>query len=127
MTPHARAEELLVYPAFAASTDDVRMPVAEGYDEHALVHQLCAEIKGLDVGATWRAKAKVLMDLVEHHVKQEEGEQFTEARRGLDADQALQRGADFVAKQAELSSELGLPAPETLDLPPAEQRKPAKA
>lgn len=127
LTPHARAEERVIYPAFAQSGDDARLPVAEAFEEHALVHQLVAELEELDeVDETWCAKAKVMMDLVEHHVREEEGEQFREARKGLSREDAVDLGAQFEAAKLELAEELGLPAPEELELPSPKRRPPAK-
>lgn len=128
LTPHARAEEELVYPAFAAGSDEAQGPVAEGYEEHALVHQLCAQIKELpEVDHVWCAKAKVLMDLVEHHVREEEGEQFTAARKVVSKEEQAALAAEFLAGKERIAAELGLPAPETLELPPPARSKPAAA
>lgn len=128
LTPHARAEERLVYPAFTEGNEDAEDPVAEGYEEHALVHQLMAQIKELtEVDVGWCAKCKVMMDLVEHHVREEEGEQFKAARKGLDGATAIDLGAQFEAAKMEIAQELGLPAPEELQLPKPKRTAPAKA
>lgn len=128
LTPHARAEERLIYPAFAEASEEAQDPVAEGFEEHALVHLLCAQIKELpDVNREWCAKAKVMMDLVEHHVREEEGEQFTAAREGLSREEALDLAAQFEAAKMEIGQELGLPPPDELELPRPKTRAPAKA
>lgn len=128
LTPHARAEERLVYPAFTEGNEQARDPVAEGFEEHALVHLLLGQLKELpEVSEEWCAKAKVMMELVEHHVRDEEGEQFREARKGLDRDEAIDLGAQFEALKMEIGEELGLPSPDTLDLPRPKRTPPAKA
>jgi hemerythrin superfamily protein len=128
LTPHARAEERLIYPAFAQAGDEGKDTVAEAFEEHALVHQLMAEIKALpDVGDEWRAKAKVMMDLVEHHVREEEGEQFEAARKAITREEAIDLGAQFEAGKMEIAEELGLPSPDQLDLPRPKRSAPAKA
>jgi hemerythrin superfamily protein len=128
LTPHARAEEELIYPAFAAAAEAIELSVAEGYEEHALVHQLCAQMKELaEVDKIWCAKAKVLMDLVEHHVLEEEDEQFPEARKVVKGADAFALAAEFLAGKDRIAAELGLPDPETLDLPPPKRTKPAEA
>ena len=115
LSPHARAEEQLVYPAFAA-VEGGEDPVAEAIEEHALVHQIIAQLKDLDeVDPTWCAKAKVLMELVEHHVEEEEGEPFAIARKGLDKARALALASEFATAKASIGKELGLPTPEQLD------------
>lgn len=128
LTPHALAEEELIYPAFAAAAEAIALSVAEGYEEHALVHQLCAQMKELaEVDKIWCAKAKVLMDLVEHHVLEEEGEQFPEARKVVKGDDAFALAAEFLAGKDRIAAELGLPDPESLDLPPPKHLDPASS
>lgn len=127
LTPHARAEEELVYPAFKAR-EEAKGPVAEGYEEHALVHLLCGQLKAMtEVDDVWCAKAKVLMDLVEHHVREEENEMFPKARKALDTEESVALAAEFLAGKELIAKELGLPAPETLELPPPARTQPAKA
>jgi hemerythrin superfamily protein len=127
LTPHARAEERLIYPAFQQATDEARDPVMEAYEEHALVHQLMDEIKAMpDVSDEWRAKVKVMMDLVEHHVKEEEGEQFQKAKKALSREDAIDLGAQFEAGKMEVAEELGLPAPDELELPRPKRSGPPK-
>jgi len=136
LTPHARAEEELVYPAFAASEDaedgedaeEARDAVAEGFEEHALVHQLCAQLKELpEVDDVWCAKAKVMMDLVEHHVREEENTMIPAARKILQKEEALALASEFLSGKERIAGELGLPAPETLDLPPPARSQPPKS
>jgi hemerythrin superfamily protein len=127
LTPHARAEEELVYPAFAAG-EEAKDPVAEGLEEHALVHQLCGQLKELpSVDDVWCAKAKVMMDLVEHHVREEENEMIPRAKEEMGDDEAVALAAEFLAGKERIAGELGLPAPESLELPPPARRPPAKA
>lgn len=125
LTPHARAEEELIYPAFAIG-DDTESSVAEGYEEHALVHQLCGELKKLrEVDHVWCAKAKVLMDLVEHHVREEENELIPAAKKSIKGDEAIALASEFLAGKERIAVELGLPPPESLELPPPTRAKPA--
>jgi hemerythrin superfamily protein len=127
LTPHARAEEELIYPAFAAG-EEAEDPVAEGFEEHALVHLLCAQIKELpEVDHVWCAKAKVMMDLVEHHVREEENEMFPKARKSVKGEEAIALAAEFLAGKERIAQELGLPAPESLELPSPARNQPPKA
>jgi hemerythrin-like domain-containing protein len=97
LSPHARGEEAAVYPAFAA-VEDASLTVAEANEEHALVHQLLGQLRDTDeVDEVWRARAKVLMDLVEHHVEEEEGPTFKKARKGLSKDEARALAAEYLA------------------------------
>jgi Hemerythrin HHE cation binding domain len=127
LTPHARAEEELIYPAFATG-DKGMNAVAEGLEEHALVRQLCGQLKELaEVDGIWRAKAKVLMDLVEHHVREEENEMIPAARKLLDAEESAALASEFLAGKERIAASLGLPPPESLELPPPARAQPAKA
>ncbi len=127
LTPHARAEEELVYPAFTAG-EEAKDSVTEGYEEHALVHQLCGQLKErAEVDDVWCAKAKVLMDLVEHHVREEENEMIPKARKSLQRDESLALASEFLAGKERIAGELGLPPPESLELPPPARTQPAKA
>jgi hemerythrin superfamily protein len=130
LTPHARAEEELVYPAFTASenAEDAREAVAEAFEEHALVHQVCGELKELpNFDDVWCAKAKVLMDLVEHHVREEENEMIPAARKLVHKEEALALASEFLAAKERIAADLGLPPPESLELPPPTSHQPAKA
>ncbi len=127
LTPHARAEEEVVYGVFAAG-DEAKDPVAEGYEEHALVHLMCGQLKKLAlVDEVWRAKAKVLMDLVEHHVREEENEMIPKARKAIRGEEAIALASEFLAAKERIAAELRLPLPETLELPPPARTQPAKA
>lgn len=127
LTPHARAEEELIYPAFAAG-EEAEDPVAEGFEEHALVRLLCAQIKELsEVDHVWCAKAKVMMDLVDHHVREEENEMFPKARKSVKGEESIALAAEFLAGKERIAQELGLPAPESLELPSPARNQPPKA
>lgn len=92
---HARAEEQVVYPAFAKAVG-FGGPVAEAYEEHAHVAQIFRELRGLDeIDERWEAKVKVLTDMVKHHVKEEEGTMFRLAERRIKKTQAAELALAF--------------------------------
>jgi hemerythrin superfamily protein len=86
LTKHATAEEEIFYPAVRAAGKDKEDLVDEAVVEHASAKDLIAQI--LDMEASddlFDAKVKVLSELIEHHVQEEEGEMFPQARKaGLD-------------------------------------------
>ena len=99
---HAQIEETIFYPAIkqAAETREI---VLEGYEEHAVVKTLLGELEGMDVTSEqWTAKFKVLMENVEHHVEEEEGEMFQKARQVLDEEQITQLGERMAAEKKRL-------------------------
>ncbi len=92
LTVHAAAEEKILYPCMR----ELRLLHLSSFvagEEHRLVKQLLAEISELGVGdELWDAKVKVLMEMVRHHVQQEETEYFTVLRSELQRSELRQLG-----------------------------------
>jgi hemerythrin superfamily protein len=82
---HTTLEEELFYPAMKRKTDqDGKDLVAEAVEEHHVVTTLMEELKALDPkDERYDAKFTVLMENVEHHIEEEEGEMFPEAEEVL--------------------------------------------
>jgi hemerythrin superfamily protein len=82
---HTTLEEELFYPAMKRKADqDGKDLVAEAIEEHHVVTTLMDELKGLDLkDERYDAKFTVLMENVEHHIEEEEGEMFPEAEEVL--------------------------------------------
>lgn len=102
LTKHATAEEEIFYPAMKAAGKDNEDLVDEATVEHASAKDLIAQIMQMDPAEElFDAKVKVLSELIEHHVEEEEGEMFPKARKaGLDLE-AL--GAEIAARKEEIS------------------------
>ncbi len=85
ITIHSTLEEEFFYPAVKAKTDkDGRDLVAESIEEHHVVASLIEELKDLDPrDERYDAKFTVLMENIEHHIEEEEGELFPEAEEVL--------------------------------------------
>ena len=100
---HAQVEEEVFYPAFKAATektDDVDM-FYEAAEEHHIVDMVLPALKSANPKShEFEAKAKVLKDLIEHHIKEEENEMFAAARRVFDEDQLRELG-DLMASRKE--------------------------
>ncbi len=80
---HARIEEEILYPVLkeAKETEDITL---EAFEEHHVIKQLLAELEAMPKDdESWGAKLKVLQENVEHHVEEEEGEMFKDARKVL--------------------------------------------
>ncbi|HEV7922492.1 MAG TPA: hemerythrin domain-containing protein [Thermoanaerobaculia bacterium] len=92
---HAQIEEEVFYPAFKArteKTDDVDM-FYEAAEEHHVVDMVLPALKAANPKSPeFEAKAKVMKDLVEHHIKEEEKEMFAAARKVFDEDQLRELG-----------------------------------
>ncbi|QYF92785.1 hemerythrin domain-containing protein [Massilia sp. PAMC28688] len=86
LTKHATAEEEIFYPAVREAGKDKEDLVDEATVEHASAKDLIAQIMEMDASEDlFDAKVKVLSEMIEHHVKEEEEEMFPKARKaGLD-------------------------------------------
>lgn len=82
---HTKLEEEIFYPAVQAKgTKDQKELVAEGIEEHHVVDVLIGELKVLSPeNEQYDAKFKVLMENVEHHIEEEEGEMLPDAEKKL--------------------------------------------
>jgi hemerythrin superfamily protein len=84
LTVHATLEETIFYPAVRTNVDDSQDEVGESVEEHHLVKILVSELEQTDpADETYRSKATVLMELVRHHVDEEETEMFPQVRAEL--------------------------------------------
>jgi hemerythrin-like domain-containing protein len=80
---HLGGEEEVVYKALDGYAE-LHIHVLTSLEEHVLVRGVMAELGGLDAAQeTWRAKLKVMRDLILHHIEEEEGIIFPEAERLL--------------------------------------------
>ena len=113
LTVHATIEEEIFYPAAREGIKDEDL-VDEATVEHASAKDLIAQIQQSEPDEElYDAKVKVLGEYIDHHVKEEEGELFPQARRAkLDLD-AL--GEQLLERKSELMSEMGLEEEETED------------
>lgn len=105
LTVHAQIEEEIFYPATREAIDDDDL-LDEAEVEHASAKQLIAEIQAMKAGdRLFDAKVTVLGEYIEHHVEEEEGEMFPEAR---DSDLDLKAlGMQLAARKEELMAQAG--------------------
>jgi len=82
---HMLGEEKYLYPAIRK---DETFLVLEGYEEHELSKKLLYEMDKLDKNDEhWMPKMKVLQEIIEHHIDEEENELFPKAKEILSKDQ----------------------------------------
>ncbi len=80
---HAEAEERAFYAPLLAS-ELGREPAADAVREHGQVRDLLGELEQHDMSSSgWLAKAKVMVDLNEHHMQEEERKTFEVAAQVL--------------------------------------------
>ncbi|MDQ1921764.1 hemerythrin domain-containing protein [Massilia pseudoviolaceinigra] len=100
LTKHATAEEEIFYPAVRAATKKNEDLVDEATVEHASAKDLIAQIMEMEATEElFDAKVKVLSEMIEHHVEEEENEMFPMARNaGLDLEALGQQIAERKAQ-----------------------------
>ena len=95
---HAQVEEEVFYPAFkaAARGSEAEDLFYEAAEEHHIVDMVLPALKAANPKSKeFKAKASVLKELIEHHIKEEEGEMFAEAR-SLFSDEQLRELGDMM-------------------------------
>jgi hypothetical protein len=58
---------------------------------------------------TWGAKAVVMKENFEHHIEEEEGEMFSQARQVFDRRELADLGTRMAERKATAQEELGIP------------------
>ena len=105
LTVHAEIEETVYYPAVQEKSQrghkEERDMVLESLEEHSLAKKVIADLQAIDAtDESYRPKLKVLRELIEDHVKEEERELFPGSRDLLDEDEMLELGARMAAIKA---------------------------
>ena len=102
---HATIEEEIFYPAVKkARSENVKDEVREGYEEHKQIKDLLAKLSGVTpADETWDMKIKVLKEDVEHHVKEEEGEMFPDAKKFLGEKRLMELGKQLEERKQQLT------------------------
>ena len=110
LTIHEIIEEEIFYPELKAHPK-ARDIVLEGYEEHHVVDLVMKELEECPVDdESWGAKAKVMKENVEHHMEEEEGEMFKQARSVFDQAELEDLGKRMEARRRTAKEELGVPA-----------------
>jgi hemerythrin superfamily protein len=92
---HTHIEETIFYPAIEEHEEFKEM-VAEALEEHQEAKMLLDELKELGAdNHDFSSKLQQLMEAVEHHVEEEEGEMFPKIREVFDEDELEQLGQEL--------------------------------
>jgi hemerythrin superfamily protein len=92
---HAHIEETVFYPAIEEH-EEFKDMVAEALEEHQEAKTLLDELEELGAdNHDFGSKLQLLMEAVEHHVAEEEGEMFPKIRELLEEDGLEQLGQDL--------------------------------
>src|SRR5438477_2324163 len=105
LTVHEIIEEEIFYPALKEHPK-ARDIVLEGYEEHHVVDMLMGELDATPVDdETWGAKAKVMKENIEHHIEEEEGEMFRDARAVFDRAELEELGERMALRKKEAKAD----------------------
>jgi hemerythrin-like domain-containing protein len=88
---HEAIEEEIFYPALKQHPKTKEIAL-EAYEEHHVVDTVMAEIEGVAYDD----------ENLEHHIDEEEGEMFKQARQVFDQDELAQLGESMMARKEEL-------------------------
>jgi len=94
LAAHASIEEKLFYPR--AYTDGLEEQLREAVEEHLAIKRELADLLSMTAGEeNFDAKLKVAMEIVEHHVEEEEGELFPAIEKVIDARELERLGSEM--------------------------------
>ena len=99
LVAHAKPEEKTWYTDMK-STSDLKIEGLEGDIEHQIADQLCDELKRTTSRDVFMAKVKVLAELVEHHIKEEENEMLPDFKKNSTSDERYELGAKYLKLRA---------------------------
>ena len=105
---HSHAEQNVLYKKMEKAGDEKARSFAfSGLNEHQIVEQQLQQMSRARNKASeqWTAQLKVLRELVNHHVREEESTGFTCARREFDVEQLEKLGEQFHRQKEKLMAE----------------------
>lgn len=102
---HSKLEEEIFYPAFReAAGKEHKKTYHAAVEEHRAVEKLVLpDLKKTDVTSEkFAGRAKVLKELIGHHIEEEEKEMFPEAEKVLDSDTLEALGRQMQERKQQL-------------------------
>ncbi len=111
LTAHEIIEEEIFYPALKEHPKAKEL-VLEAYEEHHVVDTVMAELEQTSVDdEVWGAKFTVMKENIEHHIEEEEGEMFPQARQVFDTDELKALGEQMSARKDQVLQDPDSAAP----------------
>lgn len=108
LTLHARAEELVFYPAMQ-EYEAARQHIEEAEKEHNSVKILLEQMKALNPkDEEFKTKMMYVKETTLHHVEEEENEIFEAVQACIDEQKLQDLGQEFLAIKANLESDVEL-------------------
>jgi hemerythrin-like domain-containing protein len=103
LVPHTKAEEKVLYDAVIAVRDkQVQVDGHEGYIEHELASKTLQKLGAIENATSpeHKAAAKVLKELVEHHIEEEENNVWGDAKHNFSDDRRKQMNVAYLAAKS---------------------------
>jgi hemerythrin-like domain-containing protein len=103
LVPHTKAEQKVLYDAVIAVRDkEVQADGHEGYIEHELASRTLQQLDAIENATSpeHKAAAKVLKELVEHHIKEEESSVWDDAKGNFSEDDRKQMNVAYLSAKA---------------------------
>lgn len=105
---HAKSEETSLYDN-VVDKKEVHEVVLEGYEEHSVADLLSDELVAAnfenDFTDELQAKAKVLAELVKHHIEEEEEEMFVDLKKAISEEELQNLGELYKKAHKSLAKE----------------------
>jgi len=97
LTVHTYIENEAMYPRVRELLPDLEDDVLESYEEHHVADVLCFELAAMSPDdERFDAKTTVLIEMVRHHIDEEEQDWFPKVREGLGRKALQDIGAEMV-------------------------------
>ena len=104
LTVHESIEEEIFYPALKEHPRTKEITL-EAYEEHHVVDMVMKEIEGLPFDdERWGAKFTVMKENIEHHIEEEEGQMFKQARQVFEEEELEALGERMAARKEQLAA-----------------------
>jgi hemerythrin superfamily protein len=104
LVPHTKAEEKVVYDAvLALKGADAKVDGNEGYIEHGLASETLKKLDKLTANTPeFKAAAKVLKELVDHHIQEEESNIWARVKDNFSGEQRARMNRDFLSAKKKI-------------------------
>lgn len=110
LVPHSKAEEKIVYDAVIAARPSKegakknQVDGAEGYLEHALASQTLSKLDKLTPATSpeFTATAKVLKELLDHHIQEEERNIWSDVKESFDSEARVAMNRRYLAAKKKI-------------------------
>lgn len=109
---HAEPEQESLYDHMK-DEDELRAEGFEGETEHAIASRLIEEISQTSEEDDWTAKAKVLAEVVGHHIDEEENDVFKDVQKEFSPEERISIGEEYIRLRDDYRMQNAIPVAQT--------------